>query len=449
MLHNKISLIGLAGILALSACTHDRSNKLDQGHSSELVNVAELEAKALSKKDTAEQIALAAEKLALNPGGFIFADELLTKALQEDPQNTRAQFYKALLHPFMVQRGIWSRMKPWMNEQPEESKKAFYEELEQTPNSAIKDFMLDGPQDIKTISDWQSHLSTTRDALLSTRDVWQSLKTKSLTANFQVYGGADNYEIIRACSPKKLAEGVYEIPTCSYQSTISVKLARPDFEALSLSVSTFAVGYTWIFTAYNYEGAERISAQLKKLEETNGGVDYQTGLNIIKSEPKFLTIRDSKALSDIINLGTEGMEALRYVLKHQPELCRKGISDEKNRPGYLYANGICSSADSSHAIVTLHAFLNGPVQVVKEVDPREGHESEDRYLTEINIEQILRNPIGDLRSILPTSVDPNTSKVEFSDNSLGGLFPNNDANTFFNFGAGSKNVDIHPAKALN
>ncbi len=448
---NKLNLLGMAAVIALSACSNDKSTRKAQGLASQMVSAADIEAQSPSKKESAEKLALAAEKMALNPGGFIYASELIDKALNLDPQNTRALFYKGLISPFMAQRGIWARMAPWMAKQSAKQQKEFQETIRQMPESGIKEFLLDGKPDIETAADWQNHYSVTRSALIKSRNMIQGLKKETLDANFTIFSagnkGTDS-DIIRHCSPKKLADGVYEIPACNYQYTTPLKMARPDFEAISLSLTTFAVGYTWMFTAYNFEGLERVSKALEEASNNNGYVNYETGLAIVKSEPNFLKLRDPQALKDILSIGNEGMEALRYVLKHQPELCRKGYQDPKNRPGYLFGQGFCSNAEASHQVVTINALLNGPVQIVKEIDPHGGHESDERYLTEINIEQVLKNPIQDLHDILPISMDPTTSQVRFADDTLGGLFPNNDASAFFSFGAHSNAVSVHPAKDL-
>lgn len=448
---NKMTLLGLAGAMAISACSNDKSQHKDQGLASQTVNSAELEAQSSSKEETAEKLALAAEKMALNPGGFIYASELIDKSLNMDPQNNRARFYKAVVAPFMAQRGIWARIKPLVAKQTLEQQQDFEKTVSQMPESGIKEFLLDGKPDIDTLADVQKHLASTRQAFLQSRDLMQSLKKTELNANFTIYSAGNegtDADIIRSCSPKKLAEGVYEIPHCQYQAVIPLKMTRPDFEAISLSLTTLAVGYTGIFTAYSLEGAEQITKALHEVEETNGYVDYQTGLAIVKSHPQFLKIRDPKALKDILSIGNEGMDALKYVLKHQPELCRKGQPNPKNRPGYLFSGGFCANADASHAVVSLNAFLNGPVQVVKEIDDRAGYKSEDRYLTEINIEHVLQTPIQDLRDVLPVSIDPNTSQVRFSDNSLGGLFPHNDADAFYNFRGITEGWSVRPARDL-
>jgi hypothetical protein len=307
---------------------------------------------------------------------------------------------------------------------------------------------MDGQPDIVTASDWQNHLSQMRQSFLKARKSFKSLRGQTLDAHPAIYSGASNVDIITTCSTQKTGKNTYEIPNCPYRYAFDVKIARPDFEALSLTFSVLGAGYMPLFTAYSLEGAERVAEKIEKLRDQNGFVPPSKVLAAIRSEPHLLKIRDEKALTDFLNLGSEGMEALNYVLTHQPELCPKDHSDNENRKGYLYAQGFCSNAEAAMAVAQLNAVLSGPTQVVKEalMHSQSGNnaapvpsmdESTDRYLTEIDLPRVLSHPIGDLKDVLP-SVDETTGRYTFADESVGGLFPHRDANTFFNFGLGVK-----------
>ncbi len=425
----------LCALMLLQACGQKKTQGSSEDmSSSSLIDTKAIEAKGASKEETAEALALAAEKMALNPTGFFFAGELTAKALEIDPQNTRARFYQALLKPFLAQRGIWARIEPWMKKQGGEIYRDYLEARRSAPESNYKQFLLDGKPDIVTIKDIQDHFAVTRQELLATRDDIKGLKHTQFQANFVIYGHPTSSEIVEQCSPKKLADGVYEIPKCPEAYLFPIKLARPDFEALALSYSAFAAGYTWIFTAYSIEGLQEIQDALKIEEEKNGMVGADKALAIIKSHPEFLQLRDPQALKEILSLGTEGTEALNYALKHQPELCRHAKEDPRNRRGYLYGNGFCAKSAASHAVALLNANMRGPVQIVKELDSIDNNDDDSRrYLTTVNVEQILTNPIQDLKSILP-EFDTTNGRMKFADESLGGLFLNNDASAFFNFG---------------
>jgi hypothetical protein len=218
-----------------------------------------------------------------------------------------------------------------------------------------------------------------------------------------------------------------------------------------LGLTILAAGYTSILTAYDLEGLEKIAAEIEQASPREGYLDYNKFITILKSEPQFLRINDPEALKEILLIGTQGAEALNYVLKHQPELCPRGKQHHKNRSGYLFQEGMCSKAEASHAVATINAFLNGPVQVAKTVYTENNQEEQLRYLTEINIGQILEFPIVDLKeTLLPSKVDVQSRRIEFADETLGGLFPRGDASTFLIFGADieSKDVQVTPSHEL-
>lgn len=457
MLLKKINTVGIAGMIALSACTKNDKDGGTKGSASELINTTSVAASGKSNSESAEKLALTGEKMALNPGGFIYADEIMDKALSLDPQNQRALFYKSILKPFMAQRGIWARITPWMNKQKTETQADFARQVATMPPSAVKTFLLDGQPDIATVSDWQKHLTETRASILSARQILQDLKHSELAANFTIYNGGsngDDNDVIARCSPKKVEEGLYEIPQCPYEYKVSLKLARPDFETLSLGLSMLATGYTSILTAYSFEGLENIQAKLEVQKRRDGYTDINKTLAILRSEPEFLKIRDAQALKDILSLGNEGLEAINYVLKHQPTLCKTGQQSANNRPGYLFAEGMCQNAESSHMVMVMNAYLRGPVEIIKTVTSSQPSKTDSSYITEINVGQILDNPIQDLKDILPTHVEPKKGLV-FPDESMGGLFPHHDASAFFNFGMFSEqgqnlsnSVTIQPTQDL-
>ena len=444
---NKIYLIGLASALALTSCTNESALNKSHQLASKTVNLKELTKNTKTNKEASEKLALFAEKMALNPGGFIFADEVFDQALEQDSTNTRALFYKGILAPLMAQKGILKRINPWLKQQKPEEQEKHQQSIDEIPQSDIKDFLLSGSEDIGTITDIQNHIDVTRSALLSSRSAIVSIKRSTLELHTIFYSGGTS-KVITDCAPKKISQGVYELRTCPQQSSLELNLTRPDFEVLALFYSSIAVGTTWAYTSYNLEDLTRISKALELETPKNGVIDYQKALSILRSEPQFLKIRNPEALKSIVSLGAEGMEAVRYALKHQPELCRKGKPDQQNRPGFLFPEGFCTNAEASHSIMTLNAILEGPFQIAKTQTNSKGEETDNRYVTEINVGNFLNNPPQDLRDLLPTEYDEQAHQIKFADETLGGLFPNADASTFFKFPIDGSSVSIQPAKAL-
>jgi hypothetical protein len=66
-----------------------------------------------SSSASVDQIVQAAELL-VDPVNFSVADSLFTTALIVSPENKKAQFYKVMLKPFMLYKGILHRIRPYV-----------------------------------------------------------------------------------------------------------------------------------------------------------------------------------------------------------------------------------------------------------------------------------------------------------------------------------------------
>src|SRR6185312_13816485 len=114
----------------------------------------------------ASQLADAGEQL-MGPYTWMLADQIFSMTLEKDPQNQKAQFYKAFLKPMMSFRGILTRIKPYARTYGDINK--LEDNIKKFPESPMKTFLLDGKEDIKTIGDMQSLLVEQREGYSALR----------------------------------------------------------------------------------------------------------------------------------------------------------------------------------------------------------------------------------------------------------------------------------------
>jgi len=446
-LQKIIGIVSLAGIFAITACTNNSDDKQtrSQSHSSRLIDTAKIKASE-TKENAAEQLALAAEQMIPSFNGFIYANELLDEALALNPNNTRAIFYKALLKPVLAQKGVLTRVRPWILTQAKEAQESYNKSIAEIPNSETKEFLLNGKEDIGGIADVYKYTDDLSEAFMVSQQAIDSIKRSPMVISIPT----KSVDILRKeCWVKKISDGNYVIPTClDARDLTQVRVTRPDYEALSLIFLSYAVTSSWVYSPYSLEGYEKISNAMDREVHKHGKVSHAKVLEILNSEPNFLKLRNPNGLKGIVALGNKGMEAIQYALKKQPELCPNGSDAENNRFGYLFNNGFCVTDAAARSFMETKAILNGPYQVKVTKSTKYGEIKAD-YITDINLGAFLENPPVDLKTHIPT-LNTETDEYQFSDETLGGLFPNGDASFILNFTKKSEDsVDVMPAQSMH
>src|SRR4051812_14404737 len=99
----KFLVLTLIASFALTGCLEGRDQAVNQDGS--------IRQKVDPTK--AEQQVADGEVL-INPVTFMYADKYFVAALKNDPGNTKAGLYHALLSPVMKMRGIFARARPYV-----------------------------------------------------------------------------------------------------------------------------------------------------------------------------------------------------------------------------------------------------------------------------------------------------------------------------------------------
>jgi hypothetical protein len=406
----KTLIASAVAIAALNACTIKMDSKEEDKNK-------KMKIQADSSMQS-EEIALAGEQL-IGAHSFMLADKVFDMALDKDSNNLRASFYKNLLKPMMIFKGIAVRIKPYVRTHGN------INDLEKSintfPNSSLKTFLLDGNEDIRDAKTIQDLLVDQRNAYNDFRTFLKSHQGMELTLNLNPYifkETINNNMSEEACVVESNTNSRVSVH-CDYVAIAQKKLNAADFVALQQSTAGIVLFYSLFYTSYSFEGLEELS----KIDTSK--MTYAEKLALSKQYPLFGKLRSDNSLKQVRELGADFSVAAKWAIQHQNLICPHGAESSKiQRKGFLFNKGICvtTNTESDKALDQLDRALAGTIT--------------HNYVSEDSGEQksvvlspfaMFDNPVSDLRQLAPTSVDACDHATELADPTLGGLFPNGDA----------------------
>lgn len=451
----------LAAVLMFTACTNDDDNKANVSSESEtVIDTNKIkEDKSTSDVEKAEQLALAGEQL-MTPGGFFYADQIFDEALKYDSSNMRAQFYKALNAPMMNMKGIYTRVEPIVLKDSKETIRDYEEILEENNYAvAIKDFLIDGEKDIDSESKVQDFLQTQSKAYDQLRKFLKANKGKTLTINFPELLWKDAHsrrELI--CKTKETHHGTFYTNCDTDFNLHTVKIERADMEAMQQMTAGIVIYHT-LLTAYDVSGAQAIHQALNPKGASDLAIIENSDKRImeeINKHSSFGVLNDGNQLAGIIDLGSDALAGTRWAIKLQDKLCpevkayRKSAEDLKyealyakygyqynadlneiRREGMAIEQGICIEKKTSEGksvdkiLKSIELALAGNIMTLKGYE----HKTGNRVETLVKYSNLVENPIVDLKT-LPKSYNECGNIESLSNDSLNGVFVNNDATEF-------------------
>jgi hypothetical protein len=415
----SILLAGTMTVVA-SGCGNSKGGKID----SRFVDTASIAADpVMSEQEKAEELAQAAERL-LTPTSFMYTYAVAKSALAVDPKNTRARLWAAVLAPTMELRGILTRIEPLVKTHPAhyaEYKRFVADIKSKNPEKSITEFLFAGPADIKTESDAQEVLARVAARHDELRRTFNDLKNEEIS----IYVNDENFkknamlEAAKACPVVKVSETRYELGDCDYSQAYERKLNRADFEMLQ-QITAGIQTYLTIVNAWDLSGLYLKSSKLNKKFGVKANVEY------LLRNKQFGTLRQKHALGVIPDLAKDAVLGARYAIEMQDSLCPNGVETPANRPGHLFADGLCiHNGDSVKSMLAaIELMLSGTPAVI--VGERGGKPT----TTVVNGTKFFTTPIADLRSQLPLEEDSCGNLTKLGDGTLGGTFPTGDLNVF-------------------
>lgn len=393
----------------------------------EIPEVVDIEAilkqKNLPEKKKAEKLSLSGEKL-VSPIGFMYANEVFAKVLEIDPGNKKALFYKAILNPLMKFKGILKRIEPLINKGTEKDQKRYKAEITGLANGGLREFLLDGKPDIDSEVKLQKFVASTRASQNKLRLFLKSNKELILNLKINLF----EQGITKHCSVVKTQEGLYKQSTCDFISVQERKVDRADIEILQHIVAGLQV-YSILLTAYDGTGIQEINNERQSRKVTE-----EEMVNHLMSVSQFGKLQKDNSLSEIPKLGSDIFSGAKWAYRMQKFLCPLGRSGgQMNRPGYLMNRGVCISNSTPYGTPTEQVFemleiaLQGMPQTY---DFRDNQGKESQVIASANFNPLapIFNPKSNLKELMPNQFDDCGRTTGFSDKTIGGMFPDSDAN---------------------
>jgi len=422
----KMTFVVLIGITLLVSCSSGR-NKKGPGTPVRVVdtNLTD-ESKLLDDQSKAEKLALAGEQL-VTPVAFMYADSVFDQALSIDSENFRANFYKRFLAPFMSLKGYMARFKPLIVQKGEEAKKRYEERIKNMPNSGLKTFLLDGPEDITNEKTAQIFLDGLVKAKSEFRAFLEKNKDRELTLNInsvELMNKAMN-KAEEDCRVEQISEGVFEYSEeCSMAEVLQVKVERADFELLKHITAGHEI-YATLLTAYDVTGV------IKKDEIVGKDATQEQVVEYFRSIEDFGKIRENHGLKNIQAMGSDAVVGLKWAYELRQKLCPKGREDKLNRPGHLFKNGLCvpEYSKDGEPIEQVLAFFERVMnaETVEMVIPKNKSKTNDEVRTQVAYLSPLVNPVVDLKTIMPINFNECGNAMDVGEPTMGGYFPLGDA----------------------
>lgn len=398
-------IIAIAGQLA---CQSKKDSKLELSKTSKIVSA--------NANMSSEELTDAAEQL-LTPTQFMHADKILDLALEKDPENLKAQFYKNFLKGFVANKGILTRIKPLVRQYGNITE--YEKSISSMPNVHLKKFLTAGNEDMTSVKDIQNWFSDYQLALNDFRKflIVNQNATLTLELNAQALEASLKDPNSYNCENVSTGDGNYTFK-CDMTEVGHRTLTTPDLIAIRQMTAGWIL-YLNFFTAYSFEGVEMF-----KTVELKPNTSAQEIEKLISEKmPAFGKLRQNHLLKEVVPMGSDFVNAGRWVIQYQNQICPQGVTKPQQRKGALFHEGLCVS-DANQALKSLALVEQVLTQRMKVDFGTQGEKVEVDYMALFN------NPVENLLSLTPATYDSCGQAITLKDPSFGGMFPNKDAEKF-------------------
>lgn len=365
------------------------------------------------------ELSIAAEQL-VGPYTFMLAYKTALKAVEKDPTNIKAQFYVNFLKRFEAFRGILTRIKPFYKNAAQA--KSLDDTIKNFPQSPLKDFLTEPGTAITTVTDVQNVLGDYVSALKDFRKFLKANQASEMNIylNPSVFEQAIKNELRDSCTFNEGNGDGHLVVECDYSMIATKKLNTADMIALTQMTSGEILAFG-LYNSYSLEGIEKLQEV-----DPNHLMSRQATVNYLASLPSFGKLRKDHVFSMLTEVGSDLSAATKWAMNYQSTLCPKGTSTPNQRKGYLISNGICieNISETNHALAMLDSALLGAIRV--DVKRANG----EMINTQIDYFALSRQPIQDLRQVRPTSWNRCDQVTSLADNTVGGIYADNNANLF-------------------
>ncbi|MGZ3773213.1 MAG: hypothetical protein ACXVCY_02400 [Pseudobdellovibrionaceae bacterium] len=404
----KNALIGASVVITLAACSPEKDN-----------NKVQIDA---NQKMNSQELANAGEQLMM-PHTLNLADRVFEMALEKDPENLKAQFYRAFLKRFMVFKGILTRMSPYV--QKYGNPQQFERMINDIPNHPAKEFLL-GSSDstalkpIQKASDIQALLVEYRKAIQDLRSfiIQHADANLDLYLNPLLFQERISSNLQNSCTVTSGSSQDNIKVICDTKDIATVKVNMADLMALK-QYAAGEIFYVTLYTSYSVGDIDELINETKdqkvKSKDIFEKVDSISNAGLLMQDQGMTAIRE---------LGSDFKAALKWAIKYQDTLCPKDANGVvTQRKGFLIKNMcIDDQQNAQNSVAVLEKVLAGTMKINLKVN---GSDVEKN----MNFMTLFDRPVRDLRRLMPvTWNNDGTAATSFKDSSFGGLFPDGDLN---------------------
>jgi len=382
----------------------------------------------LSSSESAEKLARMGEIL-LGQEGFTVAYEIFKEALDKDPGNAKANFYKAFLNPIMKFKGFTKRVYKLSSAREKQKLINFEQDLKNKNMPEVFNFITKMSRDksqFENYSDAQDFLR--KEVLQALSESVENINQIS-SSSFQVLFNQQKFDHSAGYKNTYTSSSCYQDSnynyTCndysytyekSYDGIIKLDIDRKDLKIIKGYFKTLA-NYLRLGTAYSINNVQDLGDRLKEMDDENGSkklTAFQVVYEIQKNKDIFV-LNDSNLLADLkINL-QETLNDAQDFIDLNGEFCKSHLRENN------LIKSICINEGTATDIKKAINLLSGPDYVVIGQDKQK---NDVRVM--VDISAMLENPINDLKEYLPTDFDGNGKATTYPDKTFKGLFPNGD-----------------------
>jgi hypothetical protein len=366
-------------------------------------------------------LADAGEQL-MSPYTFHLASKAFDMSLAKDPTNQKAMFYNTFLARLMVFKGILNRIRPLARKFGDIKK--YEDNITKMPTSSLKQFLLDGPQDISDAQGVQNVLAQYRDAADAFRRYIKKNSDLNLVLNMNPYVFQDkiNHDYAEGCQVNKNPQGGFSVD-CPSTNLLEVRLNSADIVLMGQEAAG-EVLYMIPYTTWNLNGMEPLVGN-----DSNGVAQTsQAFFTALKNSGTFGVLLSNQALHLIPELGADAGAAAKWALKNQNSLCQTGASSPQNRSGFLFKEGVCIVGEDKTNLNAELAVLDQALSGVFQANLTDSFGKSSN----VNVSAIalFNNPASNLLDIGPKSYDACGEATSLKDRTLGGIFVDGNADLY-------------------
>lgn len=421
-------------------------NKDDKGP---VVQASEARFREYVKNLQLDQATLEAENLAdlfLSDRKYKEAEHWYSEALNYDPNNRGINILHELTFSLLPFEGMASRASDLEELKPKKHRIAEHEiAVRQGRYSVISPFLLgvpDGKSVFQTHSDLQKAL---KEEVLPQLKASQLRLKKALVENADALVPVPQYARDPQAQRQTICYGEPGEIQCSGVLIGEFQLDHFDFVIISemLRASIDAIR---LATAFSAEGEEAISREIHRIDVWRAGDAHLIGLSTegikrekanagikaIQKQKAFGKLTGGHEIAEMIHTIPETLRAALSLDALKAELC--GTETRRFESKALFGS-ICLGQNGLSNLTRNLELFKGPTEVL--MFNNQGQKEK----TTLDIVSFLRNPPQDLKTLLPTEYEverkpwphlpEQVCKIKsLNDPTLGGLFPNGDAEKF-------------------